>query len=365
MKQKYLIALGIALAMLSWVYSGQFGASLAEQTLGQSDQLVPEVEVTVVPTVRGMVSKASQHTVELLVRGTTQVNRSVVVRSEISGRVVGLPLPKGARANAGDVLCNISVDTRDKDLVETRALQQQAALEYKGLMDLSNKGLQSEIALAQAKARLESANASVSRSMLAMSRTRVRAPYAGIIEEQPVEIGDFLSVGGACATLIETDPILLVGQVAEKEVTHVTLGMTVSAKLITGENVTGKISYISQLADRATRAYRIEVEVPNPDLALRAGITSELKVPLETRLAHRISPAVLVLDDEGGIGVRVVDSSDKVAFYDVEVISEGNDGIWVSGLPESTTVIIVGQEEVYEGQLVKTDVSPLASLVSE
>jgi multidrug efflux system membrane fusion protein len=72
-----------------------------------------------------------------------------------------------------------------------------------------------------------------------------------------------------------------------------------------------------------------------------------------------------VLDDEGGIGVRVVDGNDKVAFHDVDIISEGNDGIWVSGLPEYTTVIVVGQEEVYEGQLVKTDITPLASLVSE
>jgi multidrug efflux system membrane fusion protein len=351
--------------MLAWVYSGQFSESLAEQSAAERIELSAESETVSIPTVRGMVSKATDHTVELLVRGTTQVNRSVVVRSEISGRVVGLPLPKGSTVDTGDILCNISVDTRDKNLVEARALQRQAALEYKGLRDLSHKGLQSEITLAQAKARLETANAAVSRSMLAMSHTRVKAPFPGIIEEQPVEVGDFLNVGGACATLIETDPILLVGQVAERDIIHVTQGETVFAHLITGETVSGKISYISQLANKSTRSYRIEVEVPNPDLSLRAGITSELKVPLETRLAHRISPAVLVLDDEGEIGVRIVDVNNKVVFHYVDIISEGNDGIWVSGLPEIATVITIGQEEVYEGQLVKADISPLASFVSD
>jgi len=72
-----------------------------------------------------------------------------------------------------------------------------------------------------------------------------------------------------------------------------------------------------------------------------------------------------VLDDDGEIGVRVVNSQDKVEFYSVEIISEGIDGIWVSGLPSMTTVITVGQEEVFEGQLVETDITPLASLVVE
>jgi multidrug efflux system membrane fusion protein len=365
LKHKYLTASFIALLMLGWVFSGQFSSSLAEQAKNAANSLADQVPVKSVPVVRGMVSEAKQHSIELLVRGTTEVNRTVTVRSEISGRVVGLPYPKGSTVNEGEVLCQLSIDSRDQNLAEARALRNQTVLEYKGLKDLSNKGLQSDIALAQAKARLESANAAVSRASLSLGNTKVRAPFNGVIEEQPVEVGDFLSVGGACATVIETDPILLAGQVAEKDISRVQPGGVVSANLITGETVTGKISYIAQLADKSTRAYRIEVEVPNPDLALRAGITSELRVPLGTRLAHRISPAVLVLDDDGEIGVRVVNARDKVEFYSVEIISEGIDGIWVAGLPPSTTVITVGQEEVFEGQLVETDITPLASLVIE
>jgi multidrug efflux system membrane fusion protein len=365
LKHKYLMASFIALLMLGWFFSGQFSQSLAEQSTQGDNALVVAQQSKTVPTVRGMVSEATQHSIELLVRGTTEVNRSVTARSEISGRVVGLPYPKGTTVSEGDVLCQLSVDSRDQNLKEARALRKQTVLEYKGLKDLSNKGLQSDIALAQAKARLESANAAVSRATLSLSNTKVRAPFNGIIEQQPVEVGDYLSVGGNCATVIEIDPILLTGQVAEKDIGRVVFGGIVSADLITGETVTGKISFISQLADKSTRAYRIEVEVPNPEIALRAGITSELKVPLGTRLAHRISPAVLVLDDDGEIGVRVVNSENKVEFYSVEIISEGIDGIWVAGLPSATTVITVGQEEVFEGQLVKTDITPLASLVVE
>lgn len=365
MKNKYLIASFFALFMCAWVYSGQYSRSLAEQTTEADNKLAIQQQSSIVPLVRGMVSIAQQHSIELLVRGTTEVNRTVTVRSEISGRVTGLPYRKGTTVNEGDVLCQLSIDSRDQNLSEARALKNQAALEYKGLKDLSKQGLQSDIALAQARARLESANTAVSRATFSLSHTKLRAPFNGVIEEQPVEVGDFLSVGGPCATVIETDPILLAGQVAEKDVGGVQLGGIVTANLITGESVSGKISYISQLADKSTRSYRVEVEVPNPDLKIRAGITSELQVPLGSRLAHRISPAVLILDDDGEIGVRVVNANDKVEFYSVEIISEGIDGIWVEGLPKQTIVITIGQEEVVEGQLVKTDITPLASLVQE
>jgi multidrug efflux system membrane fusion protein len=107
------------------------------------------------------------------------------------------------------------------------------------------------------------------------------------------------------------------------------------------------------------------VEVPNPDFSLRAGITSELMVPVGTRDAHRISPAALVLDDEGELGVRTVNAGDIVEFHQVEVISEGADGIWITGLPDQVNLITVGQEVVFDGQVVQIDLTPLTSLVSE
>lgn len=291
----------------------------------------------------------------------------VKVRSEINGKVAAIPAGRGARVNAGDILCRLEVDAREVNLAEAQAARHQADLEYKGALDLAQKGLQSEINIAQAKARLESGNAAVRRATLDLWNTTIRAPFAGVVEHQAVEVGDFLSVGGECATLLEMDPLLVVGQVAERDIGAVAPGATVAATLLTGEQVSGHISYIAQSADKVTRSYRIEVEVPNPESKLKAGITSELVVPLSTTLAHHISPAVLVLDDDGGLGIRAVDAQDHVTFHHIEIISEGPEGIWITGaegeaLPEQMDIITVGQETVFAGQRVRIELIPLTSL---
>lgn len=363
MKQKYLISFFILAAMAGWLLTGQLSESQPGD--GQVVSLFEEDAGENVPLVRGVSSRAEPHRIELIVRGRTEVNRLVNVRSEITGRVLQLPVEKGARVAEGDVLCRLSLDNRDKSLIEARAMQNQVSLEYKGAVDLAQKGLQSEINIARAKSKLESANASVSRALLAVNNTRIVAPFAGIVERQPVEIGDFLNIGGECATILDTDPMLVVGQVAEKDIGQIKPGQWVSASLLTGELVEGNITFISQSADKVTRSYRIEMTVSNPDFALRAGITSELVVPVATRLAHRISPAILILDDEGKLGVRTVNANSRVEFYHIDVISEGPDGIWVTGLPDRVNLITVGQEIVFAGQKARLDLTPLMSGLSE
>ena len=68
--------------------------------------------------------------------------------------------------------------------------------------------------------------------------------------------------------------------------------------------------------------------------------------------AHRISPALLALDDSGGVGVRIVDARHVVQMVPVNVIKDDAQGVWVTGLPETATVITVGQELVGAGDRV-------------
>ncbi len=350
MGSKLSIALGIALAMGAWLLSGE----LVSNTLIASEAKKSPVEKTI-PTVRGIESLAMQRQNVLAVRGQTRANRSVQVRAEVAGKIVSLPAVKGTQVKAGDLLCQIAVDTRQSELDEARAQLKSAQLEYDGVLDLKRRGLQSEINVAKASASLESARARAKQGELALLKTRMTAPFAGVIESQPVEIGDYLSPGQVCVTLMEIDPMLVIGQVALKD--------EVRVSLITGEQFTGTISFISRVPDASTRTYPIEVTVSEPAGQMRAGMTADMLVPVGIELAHLISPASLVLNDEGNIGVRIVDDSDMVRFAEVKVISEEADGVWVKGLPVRIRLITVGQEEVFDGQVVSIDLTPLAALV--
>jgi len=114
------------------------------------------------------------------------------------------------------------------------------------------------------------------------------------------------------------------------------------------------VRFVAEHADPATRTFRVEVELPNPDAKLRSGVSADIMiVPLKQVPAHRISPGILVLDDSGTVGVRVVQDG-LVRFHTVQIISDGPDGMWIAGLPIKSDVIIVGQEFVTNGERVKT-----------
>jgi len=292
------------------------------------------------------------------VRGQTKAFRHVEVRAEESGRVVATPFPRGARVNAGDVLCEIAVDSRAADLQEARSRQQQAQMEYDGALDLQSRGLQSRVGLAQLKAALDAAAAAVTRAELALQKTRITAPFAGIMETRSVEIGDLMDMGGRCASLLDDTPMLLTGLVPEQDVGKLFLGAPVEATLLTGEIVRGTVSYLSRAADSSARSYTIEVTLEASDIPIRQGITAEIYIAASETSAHLVPASAMTLNDEGLIGLKIIDQNNTVQFVPITVVGESTGvepGLWVNGLPASAIVITHGQEIVFPGETVNSD----------
>jgi len=155
---------------------------------------------------------------------------------------------------------------------------------------------------------------------------------------------------------VDIDPLIIAGEVNGKEVTELAVGGRGAAVLVNGTLVNGVIRYLAPVADENTRTFRVELEVPNPN-GIRAGLTAELQLNGSRILAHDISPSLLTLADDGTVGVKTVNSRNQVDFYPVEIAGSSEDGILVTGLPETVTVITVGQGFVTVGQ----QVDPVAS----
>lgn len=299
----------------------------------------------------------------VILRGRTEAARQVDVRAETSGLVTSDPLRKGASVAQGDVLCRLDPGTRDIALVEAQARLAEASA---GLADaevnvraaerLSQDGFAAETRVTAARATEQSARAGVQSAEAAIAgakweigRLEIRTPFAGLLESDTAEIGSFLQPGALCATVIQLDPIKLVGFVPETEVGRVAIGAPASARLASGGEVTGDVTFISRSADETTRTFRVEVTVPNSDTQIRDGQTAEILIASEGATAHLLPQSALTLSNDGRLGVRFV-STDKVAtFAPVSVIRDTNEGIWVTGLEESVDVITVGQEYVTDG----------------
>ncbi|MDP1933162.1 MAG: efflux RND transporter periplasmic adaptor subunit [Gammaproteobacteria bacterium] len=368
MKLKHVVALGLIAVVVIWMTLPRDRGALDDgYALPQNNSTINAVSGNAAITndnqsftVRVARIDERNFVERVRVRGQTKAFRLVDVRAEAAGRVIATPVARGARVNAGDILCEIAVDSRATDLQEARSRQEQAQMEYNGALDLQERGLQSRVGIAQLKAALDSAIASVKRAELALERTQITAPFAGIMESRAVEVGDLMDMGGTCASLLDDTPMLLVGLVTEQDVGKLFLGAPVTAQLLTGERVEGKVTYISRAADPTSRSYAIEVEIATSENSIRQGITAEIFIAASEAPAHLIPPSSLTMNDAGAIGVKVVDQNNVVQFVEVRIVGENSSidpGMWVRGLPPSSVLITHGQEIVFPGQVVNADFS--------
>ena len=350
MKQSYLIAGVLALAAAGWVVSGQILPGDGPEAARKPPADLATAPI--VPTVRVRTLIALPRQTEVILRGRTEAERKVDVKAETYGRIIELKVEKGERVVKDAVLARLSPEERPARLAEAKALQAQRKIEYEASRRLSKKGYRAETQLAAAKAALEAAEAAVTRARVALRNTTIRAPFDGMVVARATEIGDFIDKGDPVARIIDLDPILAVGQISERNRGRVTVGAPARVALIGGREVTGRIRFIAAEAEATTRTFRVEVELPNPAAEIPDGITAEIRLPLGEVAAHRVSPAILTLTDDGAIGVKTLGPDNRVRFHPVRIIGDGTDGVWLSGLPERITLITVGQDFVAEGQTV-------------
>lgn len=335
-------------------------------------------------------SQASTVDGAVILRGRTEAARQVEVRAETSGQVIDRPSRKGDFVEEGELLCELDPGTRQIALAEARARMNEARAglptaearlaEAKARLTeaeindnaasrLSQEGFASDTRVASAnaaveaaraqvqssvsgvesaKAAIQSAEAAVARAEEELTNLEIRAPFAGLLETDAAELGTLLQPGSLCATIIQLDPIRLVGFVPETMVGRVHVGAVAGAKLASGREVVGKVTFLSRSADPNTRTFRVDVEVPNADLSISDGQTAEIAIQSDGETAHLLPQSSLTLDDDGRLGVRLVEDG-KAAFAPIDVLRDTTKGIWVTGLDVEADVIVVGQEFVTDG----------------
>ncbi len=363
-RRSYVIAGVIFLVLVAYVASGAFGsapkdeskdaakAGAASSAEAASKENKPGAAVEI-PAVQVRLITAEARKQDHVVRGQTEALRKVIVRAETAGKVAAIRADRGTPVRAGDTICELAVDERSAMLKQARAVMKQRQLEYDASRQLRDKGFRSETALAGDQAEFEAAAAQVERMENELDNTKLRAPFEGVVDARMADVGDYLAPGQPCAMVIDQDPFLVVGQASEKDVGFIHKGDSGWAVLVSGERIEGKVRFVSKSSDSATRTFRVELEIPNPQGKIRDGITAEMHVSGREVQAHRISPAILALDEKGHIGVRIVDDKKKVQFVPVEIVADTTEGVWVSGLPAKATIITVGQEYVSAGQEVR------------
>jgi multidrug efflux system membrane fusion protein len=383
-------------------FAARFGPDAAE-TAGGGEVPVEDIAAEAQPvaaedlvhvTVRRSEAQVTENAVVL--RGRTEAARQVNVSSETSGRIVSDPIRAGAFVEEGTVLCEIDPGTRltaleeaeaaldtararlpeaEAQLAGARAQLAAAEIDANAASRLSQSGFASETqaataeaaresalaaiqsaeaAVSQARSGIRSAEAQVTRAEEEIERLTIVAPFSGHLESDTAELGTLMQPGALCATIIQLDSIKLVGFVPEAQVDRVAVGAHAGARLASGQEVVGEVTFLSRSADERTRTFEVEITVPNPDYEIRDGQTADIMIRTEGTPAHLLPTSAMTLNDDGQLGVRVVDEDNVVQFVPVRMIRDTANGVQLAGLPEVADVITVGQEFVTEGVRVRT-----------
>ncbi len=344
-----LLSAGLVLATGAWLASGY----LTRDADGAVNEAAPAETPAPEPMRVGVLTLADEMiTRELSVQGQAEPSRIAELTVETDGQIAKLLAERGDRVREGQALVELAMDDREARLERARALVEQRTEELTAAETLRARGLQASVESTRARAELASAKAELAAAQLDIARTVIRAPFDGVLESRDVELGEAVRAGDALLSIVDMNPLVVSGQVPQNAVGQLDRNAPARVILATGEEVDGHIRYIARTSDPQTRTFRVEIELPNADGRLPAGVSAELRFPIETVQTHFISPALLSLDADGVLGVKTVNSDDQVAFHPVSIVRSGGKGVWVSGLPQSPRVISAGQGFVAAGETV-------------
>ena len=288
-RQTYITSFVTLVLAFLWMLSG----TLADEEF----EVKAKTQLETISSVTVLNSSALEKAKKIKVSGTTEADKLIKIRAEASGTVVSRPVKQGQFVKKDQLICQ-----------------------------LYNAGR--------------------------TSYPKVKAPFDGYLETFSVKEGDYLNTGAVCATIIDPDPMRLIGEVSEKEINFVKVGAKAVAELISGKEVEGVVSFVSTSANKGTRTFRVEIDVKNSDRSIRDGVSAQIAIEGDTILAHKISPSILMLGEAGELGIRTVNEDDQVEFKKIEILEDSMEGIWITGLPKNTRIITIGQEYVFQGQTV-------------
>ncbi|HUU24559.1 MAG TPA: efflux RND transporter periplasmic adaptor subunit [Methyloceanibacter sp.] len=349
LNKSYLTAVILTLGIAAWVLGGYFFQSSGKET--PDAPAVADAVASMTVAVRTQDAKPVEQFI--VAQGQAEPNRTVTIRAETMGQVAEILADEGAVVAAGDVIVRLEANDRQAriDRAEARVREQQSAFEASET--LGKKGYQSQRQADQIFSSLQTAKAELEQARIELEHIDIKAPFEGVVLSSPVELGTYVDVNGEVSTIVDNDPLVVSLRITQQNISNIKVGQAAFLKFATGQERDGKIRYIAARADEGTRTFRVEVELPNPNGEIPSGISAEAKIPTGSVMAHFVSPAALSLNDEGKLGVKMVNEDNRVVFNTASIVMSDVNNAWITGLPAHARIITLGHGFVQIGEEVQ------------
>ncbi len=303
--------------------------------------------------VRVINSTAFDYPVNIDVTAIAKPSKDIIIKAEINGKIEKIFFREGQEVKKGDILAVIEKKDRYTYFEYAKKLLKQREIEYNAAKSLEIKGYNSKVKLASAKTNLEEAKNILQQAKTNLNNLNIYAPYDGIINLQMIEEGEFVNEGSNLYEIIAINPIEISAFLSEYEIAKINKEKKVTVKFVNDKIYKGKINYISPKADEKSRTFEVKISIENNNYEILSGMSALLTFPVGTKKLHKINASILSLDDDGVLGVKIVDKNNITKFVAIKIISEENGFMFVEGLDDEVTLITVGQEFVKNGTKVE------------
>jgi len=298
--------------------------------------------------------------------GTLRSAESVVMKSEISGRIAAVSFSDGSRVAKGDTLITFDASIQEAQVNQAKAERDLAAAKLKRTQDLFDKKFLSAAALDDAKASEQIAQAKLALAQATLGKMSLRAPFSGVIGIRQVSVGDYIKEGADLVNLEDTSSMKVDFRVPEQASGRLRVGQVVGLQsdAFVGQSFPAKVTAVDSAVDPLGRSLLMRAELRDVSQRLKPGMFMRVTLVLETRKNALTIPEESVVTQQGRLLVfKVVDGKavSTPVVTGLRVTNKGKAVVEVvKGLAAGDVVVTAGQIKI-RGNNLPVKIAPVPS----
>ncbi len=281
--------------------------------------------------------------------------RDVVLSSEQGGKLLEVRADRGDMVSRGAVLARVGTDIYRARLKEARAGLKLKKAALKKADALFERESISAMQRLRAQVEHDAAEAQVELAETQLERSVITAPFSGRVDERYVDQDEMVTPGGQVFRLVDNSRMKLISELAEREVTFAREGITAAVHFDAFADTVfhARLTFVAATADAASRTFRCEFGLDNPNGEVRGGMHARVKMLKAEYDNAIVLPQTALVETENGRNVFVLDG--RVAMRRAVKVGASNEGQVVvsQGLRAGEQVIVSGQRDLVDGQQVR------------
>ncbi|WP_229326696.1 efflux RND transporter periplasmic adaptor subunit [Flavobacterium ammonificans] len=291
------------------------------------------------------------------IQGSVNTKENILIQPEMPGTLIALNVKAGQRVSKGQLLARVDDGGSSQQVASLETQYQLAKTTFERQKNLWNQKIGSEIQYLQAQTQMLSLQRSVAQAKAMLSKTEIRAPFSGTIDEVFVERGQVVAAGPqGLMRIVNLNNMYVSTTIPESYIGKLKVGTQVDVFLTSlNKNYKGKVRQIGNFINPNNRSFGIEVSIPNPENLLRPNQVAKLKVIDYTVKNAIVVPSNVIQEDgKGNQFVFVASNSNgKTATAKKAMVTTGksSDNVTeiLSGLSANDIIVIEGVNTISEG----------------